>query len=284
MVEEKTEKHEHGVHESSEEKTITLKKSTLWAAGAFVLLVLLVISVFTGGFGITGKAGANTNTGDNANTEAQTGSEIAIDFSKLIPSDAISFGSKDAPITVVEFTDFSCPYCAIASGDSSSLVTYAKKNFGSSWEPIVSNLIKDYVNTDKVRLVTMYMIGHSGGHPAQIVAWCLNDQNPKLTEKFYSQAFATAGMDSAGQYVTDVENQTKMENIAKNLGADMNKLQACINSNKFASRFDSEQNAGSKLGIQGTPSFLIGKTEGNTAVYISGAVPYSTFKQALSAA
>jgi hypothetical protein len=56
MAEEKIEKHEH------EAKTVSVKKSTLWGVGVFVLLALLVASVFTGGFGImkpTGNAAAN---------------------------------------------------------------------------------------------------------------------------------------------------------------------------------------------------------------------------------
>ncbi len=65
MAEEKIEKHEHEHHEA---KTVTLKKSTLWGVGVFVLLALLVASVFTGGFGIMKTTGNAANTGNTANT------------------------------------------------------------------------------------------------------------------------------------------------------------------------------------------------------------------------
>ncbi len=286
MSEEKSEKHEgHEHHEHSEAKTITIKKDALWKGAVFVLLAALVVSMFTGGFGI-GKVTGNAAAGDNGSNAAaqQTGSTVSIDFSSLVQPDTIIMGSDNAPVTVVEFTDFSCPYCAMASGDSAALTAYAKQNFGSSWEPIVSNLMSDYVNTGKVRLVIKYTMGHTGGHPAQLIAWCLNDQDPTLDEKYYSKVFATDTLDSTGNYVTGSENQTEMLGIAKDLGADMTKLQSCIDSGKYDSRFSQEQSEGSKLGVQGTPSFFVGKSSGSTAVYISGAQPYSTFKQTVNAA
>ena len=114
MAEEKIEKHE--THEGA--KTVTVKRSTLWGIGVFVLLVLLVASIFTGGFGImksgTGYATNTGNTGgtNTGNTGATTINPSAFSDSSLFPS----LGPSNAKATVIELADFQCPYCALASG------------------------------------------------------------------------------------------------------------------------------------------------------------------------
>ena len=169
-------------------------------------------------------------------------------------------GPANAKVTVIEFSDFSCPFCAAASGDNADMVSYMKSR-SSTWEPIVTNLMKDYVDTGKVRFAVKYSMGHSGGHPAQLVSWCLNEQN--LYWKFYPLAYANQA---------DVEDLAKMTSLAKSTGADMTKLQACLDSKKYDGRFDQEQSEGAKAGVQGTPAFFInGKV-------VEGAVPYSQVK------
>ncbi len=173
-------------------------------------------------------------------------------------------GNVSAPVTIVEFADFSCPYCEAASGDNAQM-SAAMQQQSSGWEPIVTNLMKDYVATGKVRFAVKYDIGHTGGHPAQLVAWCLNDQSSALYWKFYSDTFAHQS--------ADTENITLMESDAKSLGADMVKLQSCLDSNKYQSRFDQEQSEATKAGVSGTPAFFI------NGRLVEGAVPYSQFKQ-----
>ena len=130
-------------------------------------------------------------------------------------------------------------------------------------------MMVDYVKTGKVRFAVKYMMGHSGGKPAQLVAWCLNDQSSDLYWKFYPQAFA---------HQDSVEDLAKMRDLAKTVGGDMKKLQTCIDSKKYDSRFDREQGEGAQAGAQGTPAFFV------NGKLISGAVPYSQMKQAIDAA
>ena len=170
-------------------------------------------------------------------------------------------GNKDALVTIVEFSDFSCPYCAAASGDNEKLLTFMKQN-NPNWEPIVTNLLKEYVDTGKVKFAVKYSFGHGGGHPAQLVAWCLNEQN--LYWKFYPQAFA---------HQDDAENLDKMKELANGLNADMTKLQSCLDSKKYDSQFDKDQNEGTKAGVSGTPAFFV------NGRIVEGAVPYSQIKQ-----
>lgn len=197
-----------------------------------------------------------------------------------IDSNTPLLGDKNAKVTVYEFTDFSCPFCAAASGDLPDMVSYMQKN-NPSWQPIVTNLIKDYVNTGKVKLVTYYSMGHSGGHPAQLVAWCLNDQG--LYWKFYPQAFAHQADVKDPTKIAYVEDLTKVKALAVSLGADSDKLNSCLDSKKYDSRIDTEENQGVAAGLQGTPYFIVEDSKGKTQS-VAGAVSYSQFKSMIDSA
>lgn len=214
--------------------------------------------------GSAANAGTNSNTNANTGATANSGQRVNITIDPATPVT----GNANAPVTVVEFADFSCPYCEAASGDNTQMVSYMQQS-NPNWQPIVTNLIKDYVNTGKVRFAVKYAYGHTGGHAAQSVAWCLNDQSSSLYWKFYPQAFAHAS--------TDVENLTLMESVAQSLGANMAQLQSCISSGKYNDRFNTEQNEATAAGVQGTPAFFV------NGKLIEGAVPYSQFKQAVDA-
>lgn len=203
--------------------------------------------------------------GNNAGSKTET---TRIDPSKIpITATTPVTGSANAKVTVVEFSDFSCPFCAAASGDLPSMVDYMKSR-SPSWEPIVTNLMKDYVQTGKVRFASFYAMGHSGGHPAQLVAWCLNDQSSALYWKFYPKAYENQA---------DVEDLAKMQALAKTVGADAAKLQSCLDSKKYDNRFATEQALAASVGVQGTPAFFV------NGQLVSGAVPYSQVKALIDA-
>lgn len=274
------EHHQHAHERSSEHNVAKERPATskpkkeggdgFWKVTTVVLIVVLAFLVFRNPAASTGTTGGTVAAPSPSPSAPSAGQ---IDMNSLM-NDAPTLGSNDAPVTVVEFSDFSCPYCAMASGDNEQYLAYAKQNFGASWEPIVTNLIKDYVDTGKVKFVSKYMMGHSGGHPAQLVGWCLEDQSSDLFWKFYPAAFADQ---------QDVEDLAKMKDLAKGLGADMTELQSCLDSNKYQSRFDTEQSEGIAVGVRGTPAFIVGKSDGQGTL-ISGAVPYSQVKQAVEAA
>jgi len=250
MVEEKTEKNVHEHKEVNEAKTVTLKKSTLWGAGAFVLLVLLVISVFTGGLGITGKAGA-TDSNANAGT---AGTQEAIRVVADVDDDAI-FGDKNAPITIIEFSDYQCPYCG--------------RHFLETFPSIKSQ----YVDTGKVRIVfrDFPLSFHPMAQPSAEAAECVKEK----------------GGDSAYWEMHDkmFENQATLSigNLklwAKDLGYD---IASCLDSGKYKNEVLKDMADGQRAGIQGTPGFVIMKTGSKDGGVIKGAFPYSAFQQAINA-
>src|SRR3989344_261179 len=146
--------------------------------------------------------GALTNS-QSAQTESEP---VSVDI-----GNSPSIGNLSAKVSVIEFSDFSCPYCAAASGESEQYVLYMKQN-DPSWEPAVPGIMEDYVQTGKVRFSYMFSYGHSGGKPASLVGWCLNEQ--ELFWQFYDIAFA---------HQSDVEDLSKMKTLAQDLGADMTK-------------------------------------------------------------
>ena len=149
--------------------TITIKKDSLWKYSTLVLIALIVISAF-----VYFSQNKNTTSGGN-----QAGGQLGVQTGAVnipIGADDPQTGNSNAKVTVVEFADFSCPFCAAASGDNAELVSYMQQR-SPEWQPIVTNMMRDYVDTGKVRFVVKYSYGHSGGHPAQLVAWCFNDQN-----------------------------------------------------------------------------------------------------------
>lgn len=175
-------------------------------------------------------------------------------------------GNANAKLTIVEFSDFSCPYCGAASGQSKDYVDAMKSKY-SGWEPAIPGIIRDYVNTGKAKLVYKYSMGHSGGHPATLVGFCLNDQN--LFWEFHDKAFAAQA---------DVENLDKMRAIAQSLGADMTKLNACLDSKKYDSKLDDDESLGQSIGLSGTPAIYA-----NGILVAHGAESYSDVKKAIDA-
>jgi len=236
---------------ASESGTITIRKENIWKYSTFILVAILVVGAF-----VFFTNSDSTGTGN----VVRNGDTVSIEI-----GDAPVIGSESAPVTIIEFSDFSCPYCAAASGDNEQYVNSLKSR-NPSWEPAVTNIMKDYVETGKVKFVAKYSYGHSGGHPAQLVAWCLNEQD--LYWEFSPLAFANQN---------DVEDLAKMKALAQGLGADMTKLQSCLDSGKYEDQFDKEQAEGQAAGVQGTPAFFV------NGKLIEGAQPYSVFKQAIDA-
>lgn len=252
--------HVSDVSEQKSEPLFVITKENIWKISTVVLALLLV--VFVARSYVSSPTAAVVAPSPSV-PDVQTAPSAPV---KLSIGSAPVIGNENAPVTIVEFSDFSCPYCAAASGDNPQIVASAKQSFGPSWEPIVSNVMKDYVDTGKVRFAVKYTKGHSGGNPAQSVAWCLNDQ--KLYWKFYPEAFAKQ---------SDVEDLSKMKDLAKSLGADMNLLETCLSSKKYDAKFDSDSNEGIKAGVQGTPAFFI------NGKLVSGAVPYAQVKKLIDA-
>jgi protein-disulfide isomerase len=139
-------------------------------------------------------------------------------------------GGKDAPVTIVEFSDFQCPYCRSA-------------------EPVLKQIRAKY--GDKVKLI--YMDFPLGMHPhamdAAVAGRCAADQN-KFWE-FHDAMFSDQSkLDAAG-----------LKASAARVGLDSNKFNACFDAKPEAPGIKADQAQGEQLGVTGTPTFFVNGRE-----------------------
>ncbi len=159
------------------------------------------------------------------------------------------WGKRDAPVTIVEYSDFQCPYC-------------------SRVEPTLDQVRTTY-GPDKVRVV-----------------WKNNPlpfhQNAKPAAEAAVGVFALAGSDGFWKFHdTAFKNQGALGDDsyakwAKDAGVtDAAAYKAGLASHKWADKVDKDLNDGKSAGVQGTPSFFI------NGVFINGAQPFDNFKKTI---
>lgn len=204
------------------------------------IVILIALAVLTRGFGLIG---------------------LVISTQALEIGESPVLGDANAPITIYEFTDFSCPYCAAAVGENENVINYFKGK-DSNWQAPIPNIIKDYVETGKVKIVFKYYPGHGTGMAAQTVGYALQEQG--LFWQFEQEAFANQAM---------VSDLAKMEIIAIQLGADIVKINEFIASGKATELANKDIKMAKSNGVTGTPVFFINGRE------IKGAQSYSAFKK-----
>ncbi len=150
-----------------------------------------------------------------------------VDVSKLVKADDPQLGPKDAKVTIVEFSDYECPFCGRYYRD-----TYKglKEKYG-----------------DKVRFVfkDFPLPFHQKAQKASEAAHCAGEQG-KYWE-YHDVLF---------------ENQRnlseeELKGYARKLNLDGVKFDACLGSERFASKVRDGLNAGRSVGVSGTPTFFI---------------------------
>lgn len=193
---------------------------------------------------------------------AQAPAEPAVDPFKL-PDElltldgAAAMGNASAPLTLIEFSDFQCPYCARHVSGTMQQVKRA------------------YVDTGKLRYVFRhYPIEqiHPQAWSASRVAECAGRQG-----KFW-QVHAAIFANQKQMSDTDLQNH------ARNAGVNIAALQSCVADPAVTAKITSDLEEGSRAGVSGTPMFFIGTVEGGklrTLKRVNGADPFSSFQAAI---
>jgi len=172
---------------------------------------------------------------------------------------APSKGEKTAKVTVVEFTDYQCPFCS--------------RYYRQTWP----QLERDYVKTGKVKLALRDMpleSIHPQAFKAAEASHCAGDQG-----KFWEMH----DLLFANQAALDRKN---LSVHAQAVGLDVGAFDKCIDSGAGAERIRKDQADSDKAGAKGTPTFFLGLTDPNSSQVkavrvIRGAHPYATFKEAI---
>jgi protein-disulfide isomerase len=164
-------------------------------------------------------------------------------------------GSKQAPLTIVEFTDYQCPFC---------------QRFHVTAFP---ELKKAYIDTGKVRFYSkdMPLDFHPNAMRAAMAARCAGEQG-----KFW-ELRDTMG---ANPNSLDIEH---IVNFAANLKLDTGVLRGCIDAGKYKDIVQNDVLEAMKIGANGTPTFIVGKSvgEGVDGELVVGAMPFQMFDSKL---
>ncbi|MFO1376050.1 MAG: DsbA family protein [Steroidobacteraceae bacterium] len=174
---------------------------------------------------------------------------------------AMSMGERTAPLTLVEFTDFQCPFCVRHARDT------------------LPQIERDYVRTGKLRYVVRdFPIGslHPDARRAHEAVRCAGDQNRYWEMR--ARVFASP---------KDVAVRT-LTTHARELGLDVAAFQGCLDSGRHATQVQADVAAGVSAGVTGTPTFFLARTapgdaDVRVARSIVGAQPYENFRQAIDA-
>ena len=165
-------------------------------------------------------------------------------------------GDSKAPVEIIEFSDFQCPYCRTFYVD-----TYKQ-------------LVKDYVDTGKA-VIYFEQFPLSQIHPSAEIAAeaseCANDQG-KFWE-MHDKMFDEQQKQGSG---TVSFTKDDLKNWAKTItGLNSQTFNACLDSGEKATDVQEQQNRGIQAGVDGTPTFFV------NGLKLVGAQPYSAFKQLL---
>lgn len=245
-------------------------KNTLVSTPVAILLGCFMISVsllLSGGVikigKTTGIAAAPTAPAAPAAPAAPQAPAAPTTAKASVDDDPI-IGDKNAPITLIEFSDYECPFC--------------KRHF----EQTYTQLKKDYIDTGKVKLVFRdYPLPfHDPLATTQaMAATCVKEQaGDEAYFKFHDELFKAT--QSNGQGMT----LDAMYGLATNLGLNADSIKACVDSGKYKEEVAKDIADGGAAGVSGTPSFIIGKSTGDGTIdgkILVGAQPISAFQAAI---
>lgn len=182
--------------------------------------------------------GSSTANNAGANQGQVTRYDVPVDGDPAI-------GPSNAPVTLIEFSDYQCPYC--------------RKWYIEVFPQILSTY------KDKVRFVyrDFPLSSHPEAAPAAEASDCAYEQDKfwEFHDKLFSGVQAL-GKDTYIQY-------------ARDLGLDMQKFQSCLSSGQYQSEVQSDLDFAANLGVRSTPTFFI------NGIPLVGAQPFDAFKQVI---
>jgi protein-disulfide isomerase len=168
-----------------------------------------------------------------------------------------AIGNPAAAVTVVEYTDYECPFC--------------KRHHDRTFAELRTN----YVDTGRVRYVVrdLPLSFHDMAEPAALGARCAGEQG-----KFWAARDALFAMH-------DRLAPDAIRTAMLGLGVDAARYDACVRNPATLAALQADQEEARAAGISGTPSFVVGRTAGGAVegTVISGAQAYATFAARLDA-
>ncbi|NCO18068.1 hypothetical protein AUJ61_03610 [Candidatus Pacearchaeota archaeon CG1_02_30_18] len=235
---------------------IEIKKDTFFKGTIAVLAIILIISIFTGGFGFE-TSPKEIITDDGGNTAQPVNMNVFLSNSDLYPS----IGPSNAKVTVVEFADFQCIWCAFASGlpnwaTPSTTNPTAKQMIGQGGDMLGSmGKVEDLAKQGKIRFVyiPVSFFGEESTYTAQ-AGYCAADQ-----EKFWEMHDAIYKASGDGPTENDGKySKANLIKIAKEIsGLDNTKFSECLNNDATLEKVQQSMTDVRSFGVKGTPTVYV---------------------------
>ncbi len=241
----------------SDEVTLKIRKEDLWKYSTFLLIAVVVIGAV---FMFTSGNGPGTKVTTTGTQPAQQPGVV----SASVDDDAV-LGSEDAPVTMIEFSDFQCPFC---------------RKF---WTETLPSIESEYIDTGKVKLVYRDFPLTSLHPQADRFAEAAECARDKYGEdafwKAHDEIFAQQNILDSGSREGPVTSTAQftiddVKSWLKNIGYNVDE---CVDSRKFRNEVQKDLSDATAAGGQGTPYFVI------NGVPLSGAYPFDAFKQVIEA-
>ncbi len=262
----------------NEENKITIKKST-YNNMLKGIVAVIAIATFLGGYAI-GSIGDNSNSlsADEIKemiSEIEVKAPTAIPQPTQVPSQSsapqifqVSLdddpvkGDPDAPVTIVEFSDFQCPFCS---------------RFFIQTLPALQ---ENYIDTGKVKLVYRdFPIDslHPNARPVHIAAECADEQG-----KFWEYHDVLFENQAQWNRLSSSDLSSQLNQYATSMGLNSASFDSCLSSQSIANEVNADYLQAAKYGASGTPTFFIGN-EKNGFIKLVGAQPFTAFQATIDA-
>lgn len=215
-----------------------------------VLAVLAVVTVVSGPEG-SGRGAPAPGTGPTS-SDPVAAARLAVPRRQA--DDPLALGRVDAPVVIAEWGDFQCPFCKLFAGQT---------------EPA---LVRQYVDSGQVR-IEWHDYAYLG--PESVVAARAARAAGRQDRfwPFHGALYAEQSAENRGEVTEE-----SMTALAGRLGLDVSRFRQDLADPGIAGAVAADQDLGSRLGVGGVPSFVIGEQ------LIFGAQPIATFRQAVDAA
>ena len=221
-------------------------------------IAIVLAGVIIGGFAMVGisKMGA-----------AGGGEQLAeVDIADVTLEGVPYIGEEDAPVVLAYWSDYQCPFCKAVEMGHPQIPT----------EPALPPLIKEYVDTGKLRIVFKdYAFLSEDSTTAALWGRAVWDLYPS-TYFAWREAMFTAQDEEHAGFGDEASIFALTKTIA---GIDANAVKTRVGSNsaEYLNLIEADKVEGTNMGVQGTPGFITGK------VLLPGAMPLSDFKAAIDA-
>lgn len=213
-------------------------KSKYVVIGAVIAVIAVIIGII-----VALSSDSSLDNGDKLTIDTRNGSPV--------------LGDESAPVTIIEFGDYQCPFC---------------RKWNQETKPLIE---QNYIQTGKAKLiyVDLAILGPDS-IKAHAGSYCADEQGLYWT--YHDYLYKNQGHENDGW-----AKQENLKSLVSGIhGLDMETFENCLDSKKYENRVTQNKSVATKNGAKSTPSFIIIGADGK-GIPISGAQPYSIFKMAI---